>query len=146
MHGLQTLCVHSHQCQNTVESCPQVFLKQNSSLCLQMSLVVTSPCPSPGKVNISTTPLQSSPSQAKDLFCKGIKLSFLMCNPLALQAEQTDLRQLRSHIIKQCTTHFPAKGDLCTREYESQHWVIHMALFNYAWHYKEGKLTFPLFF
>ena len=71
---------------------------------------------------------------------------FLTCNPLALQAEQTDLRQLRSHIIKQCTTHFSAKGDLCTQEYESQHWEIHMALFNYAWHYKEGKLTFPLFF
>ena len=40
-----------------------------------MSLVMTSPCPSPGKVNISTTPLQPYPSQAKDLFCKGIKLT-----------------------------------------------------------------------
>ena len=92
---------------------------------------------SPSALSISG---QRSVSQRNKVDCS------LTCDPLALQAEQTDLRRLRSHIIKQCTTHCSAKGDLCTREDESQHWVIHMAIFNYAWHYKEGKVTFPLFF
>lgn len=74
--GTPDSIVHSyHARQDTGESCPQGSLKQNSSLCLQTSLVRISPCPSPGKVNISATPLQPYPSQAKDLFRKGVKLT-----------------------------------------------------------------------
>lgn len=101
-------------------------------------------CPSSGKWIYPPLPFSPTHLKPKILFCKGIKLTFLTCNPLALQAEQTDLSDYAATSLNsaQLTS---LQGDLCTREYESQHWVIHMALFNYAWHYKEGKLTFPPF-